>query len=153
MDISPCFNQNNFCYFLITSLDDESGPVALKRTHSKFTFKSRHLLRKEEKLKMVKYLSLDGIYMPSGNRSRNRAVVWADSLIKALEALQAWASLGVKSRNLNSDIKLMSFSREATIPRIDLSDFSICILGYSRNRLISFDCIQNENVSLQFLIR
>ena len=31
------------------------------------------------------------------------------------------------------------FSREATISRLDLSDFSICILGYSRNRLISFD--------------
>ena len=46
-----------------------------------------------------------------------------------------------------------SFSREATTPRLDLSDFSICILGYSQSRLISFDCIQNENVSLQFLIR
>ena len=45
------------------------------------------------------------------------------------------------------------FSREATISRLDLSDFSICILGYSQNRLISFDCMQNENVSLQFLIR
>ena len=42
----------------------------------------------------------------------------------------------------------VAFSPEATIPRLDLSDFSICILGYSQNRLISFDCIQNENVSL-----
>ena len=29
---------------------------------------------------------------------------------------------------------------------------SICILGYSQNRIISFYCIQNENISLQFLI-
>ena len=33
-----------------------------------------------------------------------------------------------------------------------LLDFSICILGYSQNRPISLDCIQNENVSLQFPI-
>ena len=32
-----------------------------------------------------------------------------------------------------------SVSREATISRLDLSYFSICILGYSQNRLISFD--------------
>ena len=31
--------------------------------------------------------------------------------------------------------------------------FFICILGYSQNRHISFDGKQNENVSLQFLIR
>ena len=45
------------------------------------------------------------------------------------------------------------FSHFIPTPHVDLSDFSICILGYSQNRLISFNYIQNENVSLQFLIR
>ena len=54
---------------------------------------------------------------------------------------------------LNAQTRCDTFSREATIPRFDLSDFSISILGYSQNRLFSFDCIENEDVSLQFLIR
>ena len=54
---------------------------------------------------------------------------------------------------INAQMHSPTFSREATIPRLDLSNFSICTLGYSQNRLISFDCRQNENVSLQFLIR
>ena len=36
-------------------------------------------------------------------------------------------------------IHCLPFSREATISRLDLSDFSICNLRYSQNRLISFD--------------
>ena len=45
---------------------------------------------------------------------------------------------------INRSAFFLPFSREATIPRFDLSDFSISILGYSQNRLISFNCIQHR---------
>ena len=44
----------------------------------------------------------------------------------------------------------MPFLRKATISRLDLSDFSVCILGYSQNRLISFES-RRINEARQFL--
>ena len=47
--------------------------------------------------------------------------------------------VNVEVLKLYAAITSYAFSREATISRLDLSDFRICILGYSQYRLISFD--------------
>ena len=56
----------------------------------------------------------------------------------------------------DSDTDSKTFSREATISRLHLSDFSICIVGYSQNRLISFDSrriSEERQHSFQFVVQ
>ena len=61
-------------------------------------------------------------------------------------------SLQVADKIVTLPVRTSRFSREATISRLDLSYFSICILGYSQNRLISFDSRRINEARSQYLI-